>query len=384
MLAKAISTNAASSGSSPNFMRLEGVTLRLNTRSVIQRLLSNPEFKRQFEPGGDAGFVRDLEMPPFGMTAKLGGRLLPGSEFATTQGIEKLREAVAAELDALPDGLDFNALTFPSLKSALNAFGASVGERMPEQPKTATVVPVHFAAPGRKADERTDDIARVLSAIETVDGRDWLEVLLTGVAKQLRNDGQDEEFIDEVVGAIRTQRARPGSQVCQLLDFLDDDALSRVRHQVTMRLMESVAAHSSKAGLKSYVRKVRQCFDKFAGIKAESLLLDVSSAYGLVNNSDFGDHLRKAQFYKCLLVWAEWSVQLFETRTEPERGLATVREVWYRFRVNGLNPQSGKSAFDTRLMRIHDRALATPRPAIGLSHCERARPKVYCGITSRY
>jgi hypothetical protein len=242
MLAKAISTNAASSGSSPNFMRLEGVTLRLNTRSVIQRLLSNPEFKRQFEPGGDAGFVRDLEMPPFGMTAKLGGRLLPGSEFATTQGIEKLREAVAAELDALPDGLDFNALTFPSLKSALNAFGASVGERMPEQPKTATVVPVHFAAPGRKADERTDDIARVLSAIETVDGRDWLEVLLTGVAKQLRNDGQDEEFIDEVVGAIRTQRARPGSQVCQLLDFLDDDALSRVRHQVTMRLMESVAA----------------------------------------------------------------------------------------------------------------------------------------------
>lgn len=362
LLASAIPNTSTTGISSLPFIRVEGATVHLNTRSVIQRLLSNPNFKAEFEPGTDTGFVRDIDMPPFGTTAKLGGRLLPGSEPATTQGVEKLREAISTELDALVGKVDFKSLALPSLQAALDVLAASVGQRMPTQPKTATVVPIQFAAPGRKAAERTKDIARVLSAIETVDGRDWLDVLLNGIAKKLRNDGHDEEFVDEVVAAVRNQRARPGSQIRQLLDFLDDEALSRVRLQVTMRLMESIAAKSDKAGLKTYVRRVRECFDKFAGITAESLLLDVSADYGQANNSDFGDHLRKALFYNCLPAWAEWSVQLFETRMEPERGFATVREVSYRFRVNGKNPQSGASAFDTRLMRIHERALDEPSP----------------------
>lgn len=361
LLAKAIPKGDAGISAMP-FMRLEGTTLHLNTRSVIQRLLINPAFKPEFEPSGETGFVRDVEIPPFGTTAKLGGRLLPGSEPATAQAIEKLRDAISGEFDTLMGGVDFSALTISSLRKALDILGNSVGERMPELPKTATMLPIQFAAPGRKAEERTKDVARVLSAIETIDGRDWLEVLLGGIAKKLRNDGQEEEFIEEVVTAIQSQRTRPGSQVRQLLDFLDDEALSRVRLQVTLRLMESIAAQSNRPGMKSYVRRVRECFDKFAGIKAESMSLDVSSVYGLGNNSDFGDHLRKALFYNCLPAWAEWSVQLFETRTEPTRGFATVREVSYRFRVNGQNPQTGKSAFDTRLGRIQERALVTPSP----------------------
>lgn len=344
------------------FMRLEGITLHLNTRSVISRLLANPLFKPEFEPGAETGFVRDVEMPPVGTTAKLGGRLLRGSEAATADAIEKLRIAISGELDTLMGSIDFSTLALPSLHKALDILGTSVSERMPELPKTATMLPIQFASPARKAEERTRDVARVLSAIETIDGRDWLEVLLNGISKKLRKDGQEDEFIDEVVSAIQSQRTRPGSQVRQLLDFLDDEALSRVRLQVTLRLMESVAAQSNRPGMQSYVHRVQECFDKFAGIKAESLPLDVSSAYGIGNNSDFGDHLRKAMFYTCLPAWAEWSVQLFETRTEPTRGFATVREVSYRFRVNGQNPQSGKSAFDTRLDRIHERALATPSP----------------------
>jgi hypothetical protein len=361
LLAKAIPTGDTGISAMP-FMRLEGATLHLNTRSVLQRLLANPSFKPEFEPGGETGFVRDLAMPPFGTTAKLGGRLLPGSEAATAQAIEKLRNAISDELDALMGDLDFAALTITSLRKTLEILGNSVGERMPELPKAVTMVPIQFAAPGQKADERTKDVARVLSAIETIDGRDWLEVLLSGISKRLRNEGHEEEFIDEVVTAIQSQRTRPGSQIRQLLDFLDDEALSRVRLQVTLRLMESVAAQSNRPGMKLYVRRVRECFDKFAGIKAESLPLDVSSVYGLGNNSDFGDHLRKALFYNCLPAWAEWSVQLFETRTEPTRGFATIREVSYRFRVNGQNQQTGQSAFDTRLAQIHERALALPSP----------------------
>ncbi|OIJ42553.1 hypothetical protein [Massilia timonae] len=361
LVAKAVPKGDAGIYTMP-FMRLEGTTLHLNTRSVISRLLANPSFKPEFEPGDETGFVRDVEMPPVGTAAKLGGRLLPGSEAATTEAIEKLRISISGELDILMGNVDFSTLALPSLHKALDILGTSVSERMPELPKTATMLPIQFAAPARKVEERTRDVARVLSAIETIDGRDWLEVLLNGISKKLRKDGQEDEFIDEVVSAIQSQRTRPGSQVRQLLDFLDDEALSRVRLQVTLRLMESVAAQSNRAGMQTYVRRVRECFDKFAGIKAESLPLDVSASYGIGNNSDFGDHLRKAMFYTCLPAWAEWSVQLFETRTEPTRGFATVREVSYRFRVNGQNPQSGKSAFDTRLDRIHERALATPSP----------------------
>lgn len=361
LVAKAVPKGDAGIYTMP-FMRLEGTTLHLNTRSVISRLLANPSFKPEFEPGDETGFVRDVEMPPIGTAAKLGGRLLPGSEAATTEAIEKLRISISGELDTLMGNVDFSTLALPSLHKALDILGTSVSERMPELPKTATMLPIQFAAPARKAEERTRDVARVLSAIETIDGRDWLEVLLNGISKKLRKDGQEDEFIDEVVSAIQSQRTRPGSQVRQLLDFLDDEALSRVRLQVTLRLMESIAAQSNRPGMQTYVRRVRECFDKFAGIKAESLPLDVSSIYGIGNNSDFGDHLRKAMFYTCLPAWAEWSVQLFETRTEPTRGFATVREVSYRFRVNGQNPQSGKSAFDTRLDRIHERALATPSP----------------------
>ena len=361
LVAKAVPKGDAGIYTMP-FMRLEGTTLHLNTRSVISRLLANPSFKPEFEPGDETGFVRDVEMPPIGTAAKLGGRLLPGSEAATTEAIEKLRISISGELDTLMGNVDFSTLALPSLHKALDILGTSVSERMPELPKTATMLPIQFAAPARKAEERTRDVARVLSAIETIDGRDWLEVLLNGISKKLRKDGQEDEFIDEVVSAIQSQRTRPGSQVRQLLDFLDDEALSRVRLQVTLRLMESIAAQSNRPGMQTYVRRVRECFGKFAGIKAESLPLDVSSIYGIGNNSDFGDHLRKAMFYTCLPAWAEWSVQLFETRTEPTRGFATVREVSYRFRVNGQNPQSGKSAFDTRLDRIHERALATPSP----------------------
>lgn len=343
-----------------SFFQMDGNTLRLNTRGVVHRLLTHPSFEQEFEPGIDTGFIRDIELPPYGSSAKLGGRLLTGSEPATTAAVEKLLEVIRGELDTAMQDKNYGALTIPSLEEALATFAASVDEKAPELPKKAVLQPIQFATTDRKSDERTKDVARVFSAIEIIDGRDWLDVLLSGISKKLQNEGQDDDVIDEVVSAIQAQRTRPGSQIRQFLDFLDDEALSRVRLQVTMQLMEAVAAQTNRPGLKSYVRRVRECFHHFAGISAESLLLDASAVYGMANNVDFGEYLQKALFYYCLPVWAEWSVQLFETRLEPHRGVATMREVSYRFRVNGQNPQSGESAMLTRINRLYERLLANP------------------------
>lgn len=127
----------------------------------------------------------------------------------------------------------------------------------------------------------------------------------------------------------------------------------------SLQVIEHMAAEFR---VKEYVRRVKQCYELFGSPKGEALLLDAATAFGQANNSDFAEHLRKALFYTCLSVWPQWSVQLFETRTEPTQGFATVREVSYRFRVNGNNPATGKSAFDNRMERLRENLVAEVDP----------------------
>lgn len=355
LVAKAIPPNETVSGP---FLSYQDGRLRLHLMSALRRLYKNPEFIADFSDGVDAGFMRDLELPPRGMSAKIGGRLLPGSESKTTTAIEKLRTFVSRELDAALPSEAFASLMVPSAKSALERLATRLDVRLGTPLSSASLVPVGFAAPERNGSEREKDVARVLSAVETVEGRDWLERLLSGIRNQLRKDDLDDDEIEPVLATIRAQREQPGSQVRRFLDFLSDEALARVRLQVTFKLMESIAAHSGKHGIQAYVNRVLACFAAYGSASGEGLPIDVSTVYGLRSNSDFADHVRKAIFYGCLPVWAEWSVQLFEVHVEPEQGFATKREVSYRFRINGKNPETQKSAFATRLDRIEERLLS--------------------------
>jgi hypothetical protein len=151
------------------------------------------------------------------------------------------------------------------------------------------MVPIVFASSDRRAEERSKDIGRVLTAVETVDGRGGLDMMLKGIENKLRRDGLDDE-VEETLDCIRAQRNRPGSLIREFIDFLDDEALARVRLQVTMRIMEALAAQSSSEGFKEYVRRVKQCYELFGGPKGEALLLDAATAFGQANNSDFAEH----------------------------------------------------------------------------------------------
>ena len=327
----------------------------VNTRGVLARLFRNPEFAKQFEPGDGSGFIRDMEPPPRGTTARVGGRLQHGTEAAAAKSLEKLYSVVSDLVDEVLKGVAPGSLAMASMDEALQRMADSVNERKPSAPSTASLVPVVFASNDRRADERLKDIGKVLTAIETAEGPDRLELLCQGIANKLRKEGMEDDEVDETLDAIRAQRNRPGSQIRDFLDFLDDEALARVRLQVTMGLMDALSSQSTKSGFKAYVRHVKDCFARFAGVKGAALLLDPSLIYGQQNVSDLAEHLRKALFYSCLPVWAEGSAQLFETRTEAAQGVATLREVSYRFRVNGNNPQTGKSAFESRLDRLRER-----------------------------
>jgi hypothetical protein len=335
--------------------------LDVNVGRALRLLFKEPGFTDDLSFGDDKGFIRDLEIPPRGTSAKLGGRLLPGSEAKVTSAVERLHNAISKHLDAALSSTHLRELAGASAAQALNALAENLDVRLPESPLTASMVPVGFASPDRKVAERERDVARLLSAVEQVDGRDWLERLLDGIRNQLINEDWDEDDIGPILKTVRDQRDQPGSQIRRFLDFLDDEAMARVRLMVSFRLMQSVVAHSDRAGLRAYVERVLRCFELFGSSSGRSLPLDVSITYGQRSNTDLSDHLRKALFYGCLPVWAEWSVQLFEARVAPEMGIATKREVSYRFRVNGNNPESGKPAFVTRLDRLEERLFAEER-----------------------
>lgn len=335
--------------------------LEANLGKALRLLFSTPGFKEDLSSGADSGFIRDIEIPPRGTAAKVGGRLLPSSEGKTTSAVEKLHAVISKHLDSALPSTDLSALAVSATDTELNILAEKLNVRPPQAPETAGLVPVGFASPERKVVEREKDVARLLSAIEQVDGRDSLELMLSGIRNQLSREDLDDDEIEPLLKAIRDQRDQPGSQIQRFLTFLDDEAMARVRLQVTFQLMQSVAARSSKVGLQAYVSRVLDCFRLFAGTAGKSLSLDVSLSYGQRSNSDLAEHLRKALFYCCLPVWAEGSVQLFEARVDPEKGFATKREVSYRFRVNGDNPDTGKSAFSTRLDRIEERLLNAER-----------------------
>lgn len=334
--------------------------IRVNTRGVISRLLLDTEFKTAFAPGEHSGFLRDAEMPPFGTAAKMGGRLVQGTQRTTATAVKALHEVIKQEVTDSLGTVDWAALTASQMRNALQAMEQSVQEKTTPLPPQALLVPIEFAEADRPSTERERDIARLLSGIETVDGRDWLELILTGVERKLLADEIDPEEIDFILDAIRRQKERPGSQMLRFLEFLEDEAMARVRLHVCLQIMETVAAHSNKAGFKSYVQRVHEAFEAFASQEGEPLVLDISTVYGVNNTTDLSEFLRQATFYGCLPVWCAGSVQLFEQRIDPERHQPIAREVAYHFRVNGLNPQTGSKAFVTQLEQIKEQLLVSP------------------------
>lgn len=362
ILSKSIATSGASGPESLALVSFTGAKVRMNTLGVLRRMLKTGNFTSVFAPGDESGFLRDAELPPLGMSAKIGGRLVQGSEPATAKAINALRAAIGAEIDRGLEGFDIASLSEATLEAAMKTMAGTIGESSPYLPQAATMIPVEFADPARPAAARERDIGRVLAGLETVDGRDWLALFLSGIGRKLELDNVDKDEVEEILNTIETQSKRQGSQIRRFLEFLEDEAMARVRIQVCMRLMEAVASQSKKDGFKSYVQRVRECFEAFAGADGEPLALEIGAVYGVNNNTEMSEQLRKATFYSCLPVWSEGSVQLFERRIAPEQNQPLLREVSYRFRVNGMNPLAGKSAFESRLDRIFARLLEQPGP----------------------
>jgi hypothetical protein len=96
---------------------------------------------------------------------------------------------------------------------------------------------MEFAKSDRSSRER--DVARVLSAHEEIQAEDWLERMADSIsnAQSQRDDEFDEIQRDKLVETLRQDFDKPDSQVTRFLNFLEDEALARVRLRVSFAIM---------------------------------------------------------------------------------------------------------------------------------------------------
>ncbi|MCW5595871.1 MAG: hypothetical protein KIT42_08365 [Rhodocyclaceae bacterium] len=331
--------------------------LRVNTRGALARLWGLDEFNTDFQPGTDSGFLRDVSQPGRSVDAKVGGRVLEDNLSELSHAISKLREVLKEELSGF---LNNNPLKLEQLiardgAAHLSALAKAVDTTFSRASGKASMVPLQFTDPERSAGDRTDDVARLIAAVEEVESSDWLDKFEGPARRKLVRRGLDEDDIDGAIDNVKREALRLDSQVVRFLNFLDDEALARVRLQVTFAIMGALKEATrtrNDTGAKllvRYVENVEAIHQHFCDTE-HVWSFDLSSAYGMGGKVNVSDSLRMAGHYGCLPVWAEWVAQMFEFRPIGAGSLA--REVSYRFRINGDNPQERKSAFLSRLSNI--------------------------------
>lgn len=338
--------------------------LGINTYGILRRFLVQKEMRDAFRQTETTGFLCDLVSPPKNFTAKMGGRVFNDNIAGLSQNITKLKRLIADEIERL--GISSENIEVPDPASSLQNLAQLTGLNHFLEELPAQLVAMEFAKTERPASLREKDVARVLSALEEIQAEDWLERMASSIAntQSHRDEEFDEIQRDKLIETLRQDFDKNESQVTRFLNFLEDEALSRVRLSVSFAIMKGLSAQIAKSEkgndkvFVDYIQRVVDLFEHYGAPECtHSMHLDLSRDYGLAADFSLSQELVKAMFYNCLPVWSEWNTQLFESRrVDPiSRGVSVVREVSYRFRVNGKDPRNEMfPAFDSRLMRLRE------------------------------
>ena len=224
---------------------------------------------------------------------------------------------------------------------------------------------MEFAKSDRPAAVREKDVARLITAIEEIQAEDWIKRLSDSIIETLiiQDDEFDEMHCDIFAETLKQDTERQDSQITLFRNFVQDLGLSRVRLNVSFAIMKSLADQVEKSDnsnshdFAQYVQRVSQLFDCFGVPESiHALQINLSGDYGLDADFSFSQQLVKSTFYNCLPVWSESNAQIIESHGTDtlSRCASIIREVSYRFRVNGKDPQHNmQHAFDARLLRLH-------------------------------
>lgn len=336
--------------------------LGINTYGILRRFLAQKDLQALFKQGADTGFLRDITSPPKGFSAKLGGRLFKDNIQEVSQYLTQLKQLIEAEIANLD--VSINNLLINDPASVFTTLSTHTKCENVFKPWSAKMVAMAFTNSNHRKDRHDKEVARVISAQEEIQAEDWLDRMANSISETQshRDDEFDASQREKIIALLRQDFDKQDSQITRFLNFLEDEALSRVRLRVSFAIMESLATqklNSTKPADQKfidYVQRVNLLFGYFGAPESpHSIHLDLTQTFGLAAEFSLSQELTKALFYNCLPVWAEWNTQLFESRKIDlqTRGVSIVREVSYRFRVNGKDPLNEmEPAFNARLNRL--------------------------------
>ncbi len=187
---------------------------------------------------------------------------------------------------------------------------------LPSKPHCSTSIPECVgvrAAFRRKARRRHHSLCQSLSicvlyldafalARERVEGTDYFEQMCSAAAKHLENQFDcDEEDIDSAIATLEAEKDREYSQIQRFLNFLDDEALSRVRLTITFRIMEAIADNARSKDQLEYkllAEYVNRVLILVTSSKEYGYTVDLTAHFA--NSAvefDLSDELSKVIFY---------------------------------------------------------------------------------------
>ncbi|MBD2500694.1 hypothetical protein [Anabaena azotica] len=326
--------------------------LRIRTSDVMYRLFKQTKFKEAFNPARGGGFIQNLSMPANGNKSRVGGCLSDGNVTKLPGAIDRLMAAIDEALNnAVPSDSLLSTLLLDEPDKQLKKLAEKAGTSFQNMVNTGNIVPIAFKA-GDTKDNKS--LATVISARERIENTDYFEQMCRAAAKYLQDErGNDEDDVDSSIATLKAEKGREDSQIQRFLNFIDDEALSRVRLTISFRIMEAIAENARSSNDPNYqllVEYVNRILILVTSAQEEDYTFDLTAHFGGAAEFDLADELSKATFYYCLAIWPEWKTQIFEQKTNNQ----VQREVCYRFRVNGDNPELGKPAFEVRIEKIQE------------------------------
>lgn len=335
-------------------------TLKVNTAAVLDRLVHHKDFQEKFRDGGESGFIRDRETMPRGRDTIVGGKVHAEKVQALPQTVAALRDAVEQALDVClkHQSVELSGLLRHQAGEYMKNLGKKIRAKSPGEDGTTTIAALRFSDPeGRQRPAEKDrHVARLFSAREEVH-TDWLTGFLNAARRKLERQGLEPDEMEAVLDNFRQEADLPTSQTTRFLNFLEDEAMARVRLEVCFAFMRAVRdeaarhAKSQDKALMHYISNILEMKECFFDTE-KALVFELGGLFEGVGAINLSDRMRRSLFYKCLPIWPQPKTQLFESRKSEDNAL--VREVSYRFRINGIDPKTNQTALNRRLEAIQD------------------------------
>lgn len=312
--------------------------IQINAKEVMDRIVDDQALS-----------IADLNPPlPPGVVKHFGGRL--SDLTAASNDLRALAAAVKQQADSALAKADTPPFTLPSIKETLKQLAHSLDTHPKSSQAFAAQKPANIQSL-RVGSPSEHDQGRLLICSEAADC-DLLEQFLHGVERVARTV-LDEHATTDYRHQVASLAADSSSATNRFLDFLED-SLARVRLRFARCLMVRLAAEQPPNPFLDYVQRIEWLITAVESGRLDGRL-DLSAILGEASGRiDLWEEFTGIDFYACLPLWPEWETQMNETRTEQHIQWRLARDIAWRFRVNGQNPEDKQPAFNSRIRRLAD------------------------------